>query len=398
MPSEPLRRQSSSCRGLEEISVVSARMASIHESTTLKISAMAKKLTASGLDIIDMGVGEPDFDTPKSIVDAGCESIRKGETHYSPTAGIPELRKAIAEKLVRENSLRVTADDVTVTPGAKMAVFAAVQALLQEGDECVLIGPSWVSYEPCVAFSGARVAWGKVDENFMSSDLAASINSRTKLILVNSPSNPTGAVFNNAVLREISDLAIDHNLFVISDEIYEKIIYDNLHISIGSFPGMEERTVTINGFSKAYAMTGWRLGYLTGPKETMKWVNRLLSHSVSQATTFVQRAGVAALAGPQDEVASMVAEFRARRDLLVSGLRDMGIPCSIPGGAFYVFPNVSALGGGDAFTDRLLKEAQIAATPGSAFGPGGVDYVRLSYATSQIRIAQALERIEKLVK
>jgi aspartate aminotransferase len=279
-----------------------------------------------------------------------------------------------------------------------MAVFAAIQALLQEGDECVLIGPSWVSYEPCVAFSGAKVAWGNVDENFMPIDLAANINPKTRLILVNSPSNPTGAVLDQSALMEICDLAEDHNLFVISDEIYEKIIYDHTHLSIGSLPGMEDRTVTINGFSKAYAMTGWRLGYLTGPRETMKWVNRLLSHSVSQATTFVQRAGVAAIQGPQDEVFSMVAEFRARRDLLVAGLKSLGIPCSIPGGAFYVFPDVSEFGGGDVFTEKLLKDALIAATPGSAFGPGGRGYVRLSYATSQSRIKQAVERIEKILK
>jgi aspartate aminotransferase len=377
--------------------MVSPRMASIHESTTLKISAMAKKLTASGLDIIDMGVGEPDFDTPKHIVEAGCNSIRMGETHYAPTAGIPELRQAIAEKLRGDNSLNVTAEDVIVTPGAKMAVFAAVQAILQEGDECVLMGPSWVSYEPCVAFSGAGVSWGNVDENFMPLDLAASINSKTRLILVNSPSNPTGAVFDIKILEEIRDLAVDHDLFVISDEIYEKIIYGHEHISIGSLPGMEDRTVTINGFSKAYAMTGWRLGYLTGPKECNKWVTRLLSHSVSQATTFVQRAGVAALRGPQDEVAGMVTEFRIRRDLLVSGLRELGIPCSTPGGAFYVFPDVSSFGGGDFFTEKLLKDALIAATPGSAFGPGGANYVRLSYATSQARIIEALKRIEKML-
>jgi aspartate aminotransferase len=377
--------------------MVSARMASICESTTLKISAMAKKLAAEGLDIIDMGVGEPDFDTPKHIVEAGCSSIRMGETRYAPTAGIPELRRAIAEKLCRENSLSAAADDVIVTPGAKMAVFAAIQALLQEGDECVLIGPSWVSYEPCVAFAGARVAWGRVDENFMPLDLAENINAKTKLIIVNSPSNPTGSVFDRKVLQEISDLALDHNLFVISDEIYEKIIYDREHVSIGSMPGMADRTVTINGFSKAYAMTGWRLGYLAGPKETMKWVARLLSHSVSQATTFVQRAGVAAMLGPQDEVNSMAAEFRARRDMLVAGLKNLGLPCSVPGGAFYVFPDVSAFGGGDAFTDRLLRDALIAATPGSAFGPGGGNYIRLSYAISQSRIKQTLERIEKVV-
>jgi len=378
--------------------MVSARMASIQESTTMKISAVAKKMIAAGQDVIDMGVGEPDFDTPRHIVEAGCNSIRMGETRYAPTAGIPELRRAIADKLAKENGLAVTSEDVSVTPGAKMAVFAAIQALLQEGDECVLIGPSWVSYEPCVAFAGGSVSWASVDESFMPQDLAESISPKTRLIIVNSPSNPTGSVFDGRILKEIRDLAVDHDLLVISDEIYEKIIYDHQHISIGSMEGMAERTVTINGFSKSYAMTGWRLGYLAGPKETMKWVNRLLSHSVSQATTFVQRAGVAALQGPQDEVASMVAEFRARRDILVSGLRDLGIPCSIPGGAFYVFPDVSHLGGGDAFTDRLLKEALIAATPGSAFGPDGRDYVRLSYATSLKRISQALERIGRIVE
>jgi aspartate aminotransferase len=377
--------------------MVSLRMASIQESTTMKISAVAKRLSAAGQDVIDMGVGEPDFDTPKHIVEAGCSSIKMGETRYAPTAGIPELRRAIAEKLAGENGLPVTLDDVAVTPGAKMAVFAAIQALLSEGDECVLIGPSWVSYEPCVAFAGGRVSWAKVDENFMPLDLSESISARTRLIIVNSPSNPTGSVFDRKVLEEIRDLAVDHNLSVISDEIYEKIIYDHEHISIGSMPGMAERTVTINGFSKAYAMTGWRLGYLAGPKETMKWVTRLLSHSVSQATTFVQRAGVAAMQGPQDEVAMMAAEFRKRRDMLVGGLRDLGIACSLPGGAFYVFPDVSHFGGGDAFTDRLLKEALIAATPGSAFGPDGANYVRLSYATSQARIKQALERIEKIL-
>jgi aspartate aminotransferase len=373
-------------------------MASIHESTTLKISAMAKKLASEGLDIIDMGVGEPDFDTPKHIVEAGCSSIRNGETRYSPTIGIPDLRAAVAEKLCRENSLNIKPDDVTITPGAKMAVFAAIQALLKENDECVLIGPSWVSYEPCIAFAGATVSWANVNDRFLPDDLSSAIGPKTKLIIVNSPSNPTGSVFDKKVLEEIRDLAVDHDLFVISDEIYEKIIYDHEHISIGSMPGMEERTVTINGFSKAYAMTGWRLGYLTGPKDIMKWVNRLLSHSVSQATTFVQHAGVAAIRGPQDEVALMVAEFRARRDLLVNGLRNLGMPCSIPGGAFYVFPDVSQFGGGDAFTGKLLKDALIAATPGSAFGPGGEDYIRLSYATSQDRINQALVRIEKVLQ
>jgi aspartate aminotransferase len=378
--------------------MVSQRMSSIHESTTLKISAMAKKLNKSGLDVIDLGVGEPDFATPQNICQAACDSIKNGETHYAPTNGIAELREAIAEKLCDENMLEVTADDVAVTPGAKMAAFAAFQALLEEGDECVLIGPSWVSYEPCAAFAGAEIAWSQVDEDFMPVDVAETITRKTRFILVNSPSNPTGAVFDLKILEEIRDLAVDHDLFVVSDEIYEKIIYDREHISIGSLPGMEDRTVTINGFSKAYAMTGWRLGYLTGPKETMKWVTRLLSHSVSQATTFVQRAGVEALRGPQNAVAAMVEEFSDRRDLFVSGLQGMGIICNLPGGAFYVFPDVSEFGGGDLFTDKLLKDALIAATPGSAFGPGGANYVRLSYAASQERLKEALTRIEKMLK
>jgi len=378
--------------------MVSQRMSSIHESTTLKISAMAKKLNKSGLDVIDLGVGEPDFATPQNICQAACDSIKNGETHYAPTNGIAELREAIAEKLCDENMLEVTSDDVAVTPGAKMAVFAAFQALLEEGEECVLIGPSWVSYEPCAAFAGGKIAWSQVDEDFMPIDVADTITRKTRFILVNSPSNPTGAVFDLKILEEIRDLAVDHDLFVVSDEIYEKIIYDREHISIGSLPGMEDRTITINGFSKAYAMTGWRLGYLTGPKETMKWVTRLLSHSVSQATTFVQRAGVEALRGPQNAVAAMVEEFSTRRDLFVSGLQGMGIICNLPGGAFYVFPDVSEFGGGDLFTDKLLKDALIAATPGSAFGPGGANYVRLSYAASQERLKEALTRIEKMLK
>jgi aspartate aminotransferase len=378
--------------------LVSERLASIPESTTMKISAMAKKLNAAGLDVIDLGVGEPDFDTPKNICDAAISSIQRGDTHYLPTSGIPELRSAIAEKLYNDNGIEISPDQVSVVPGAKMAIFAAIQALLDAGDECVLIGPSWVSYEPCVNFAGGRVRWAEVDEEFKPTDLADSITSKTKMILVNSPSNPTGAVFGRKILEEVRDLATDHDLVVLSDEIYEKIIYGQEHLSLGSFPGMAERTVTVNGFSKCYAMTGWRLGYLAGPQEVMKWVNRILSHSVSHATTFVQWAGVEALKGPQETIRAMVSEFEARRDLLVSGLAELGMKCSLPGGAFYVFPDVSEFGGGDSFAERMLSEAKVAATPGSAFGPGGVDYVRISYAASQERLRQALERIGKMLE
>ncbi len=363
----------------------------------MKISSEAKRLNSEGFDIIDLGVGEPDFDTPRHICEAACRYMMEGKTRYTPTNGIPELRRAIARKLREENRLPVVPDEIIVTPGAKMAVFAAIQALLDEGDEMLLIGPSWVSYEPCIKFAGAKPAWADVDQDFQPIDLAEAITEKTKAILVNSPCNPTGAVFDLDTMKEIRDLAVDHDLYVVSDEVYEKIIYGQKHISIGSLPDMADRTITINGFSKSYAMTGWRLGYLTGPKDILKWVSRLLSHSVSHATTFVQWAGVEALEGPQDDVKRMTEEFRARRDLLVEGLRSLGIRCSLPGGAFYTFPDVSHLGGGDVFAERLLKEAKIAVTPGSAFGPGGEDYVRISYATSRERLKEALERMEKML-
>ncbi|MBN1323654.1 MAG: pyridoxal phosphate-dependent aminotransferase [Methanotrichaceae archaeon] len=377
--------------------MVSTRMSSIVDSPTMTISAMAKKLTSAGLDVIDLGVGEPDFDTPKHICDAACESIWRGDTHYTPSNGIAELRQAIAEKFWYDNHITVSSDDVIVTPGAKMAVFAAIQATMDEGDECVLIGPSWVSYEPCVTFAGGRVVWADVDEEFMPHDLAEFITDKTKLIIVNSPSNPTGSVLGADVLREIRDLVVDNRLYVISDEIYEKIIYDRDHISIGSLSGMEHRTITINGFSKAYAMTGWRLGYLTGPPEILRWVGRLQSHSTSHATTFVQRAGVTALRSSQEMVGSMVAEFRTRRDLMIEGLSELGMRCTNPGGAFYLFPDVSEYGGGDEFAKRMLSDALIAVTPGSAFGPGGSNFVRISYAASQERLKESLERMAKLV-
>jgi aspartate aminotransferase len=363
----------------------------------MKISAMARKLYEAGLDVIDLGVGEPDFATPLNICEAAYRSLQMGETHYTPTNGIPDLRVAIAMKLHNENLLEVSPDDVIVTPGAKMAVFGAIQAVIEEGDECLLIGPSWVSYEPCVTFAGGKVVWGDVDENFMPVNLAEAVTPKTRLIVVNSPSNPTGAVFDRKILEEIRDLAVDNRLYVLADEIYEKIIYGVEHFSIGTLPGMLERTITVNGFSKSYAMTGWRLGYFTAPREISLLVSRLLSHSVSHATSFVQRAGVEALRGPQQEVENMVAEFRVRRDLLVTGLRNLGIKCSMPGGAFYVFPDVSEFGGGDDFAERLLREKLIAVTPGSAFGPGGRDHIRISYAASQERLRLALARIEEML-
>jgi aspartate aminotransferase len=377
--------------------MVSRRLQSIEESATLRMTGLANELKRKGHDVISFSLGEPDFDTPKNISDAAVESLRRGDTHYSPAPGIPELRSAIAEKLQNENNLNVEPGHVIVTPGAKQAVFEAILAVLDEGDEAILFDPAWVTYDPCITIAGGTTVWAPLDpeNDFNPTDIAKYITPKTRLIVVNSPSNPTGGIFSRDVLTEIADLAIDHDIMVISDEIYEKIIYDKEHFSIGSLPGMDERTITINGFSKAYAMTGWRLGYLATSNEVFKSMSKLHSHSVSSATTFVQWAGVEALKGPQDFIPEMVTEFKARRDLLVDGLNNMGIKCNYPSGAFYAFADVSEYGNGDEVCEKLLTEAYVAATPGSAFGPHSMDFIRFSYATSRKRIQTALERIEQ---
>ena len=377
--------------------MVSKRLQSIEESATLRMTGLANELKRKGHDVISFSLGEPDFDTPKNICDAAVESLRRGDTHYSPAPGIPELRSAIAEKLQNENNLNVEPGHVIVTPGAKQAVFEAILAVLDEGDEAILFDPAWVTYDPCITIAGGRTVWAPLDpeNDFNPTYIAEYITPKTKLIVVNSPSNPTGGIFSRDVLKEIADLAIDHDIMVISDEIYEKIIYEKEHFSIGSLPGMDERTITINGFSKAYAMTGWRLGYLATSNEVFKSMSKLHSHSVSSATTFVQWAGVEALKGPQDFIPEMVTEFKARRDLLVDGLNNIGIKCNYPSGAFYAFADVSEYGNGDEVCEKLLTEAFVAATPGSAFGPHSMDFIRFSYATSRERIQTALERIEQ---
>ena len=377
--------------------MVSRRLQSIEESATLRMTGLANELKRKGHDVISFSLGEPDFDTPKNICDAAVESLRRGDTHYSPAPGIPELRSAIAEKLQNENNLNVEPGHVIVTPGAKQAVFEAILAVLDEGDEAILFDPAWVSYDPCIKIAGGKTVFAPLDpeNDFNPTDVAKYITSKTKLIVVNSPSNPTGGIFSKDVLKEIADLAIDHNITVISDEIYEKIIYDKEHFSIGSLPGMDEHTITINGFSKAYAMTGWRLGYLATTLDVFKSMSKLHSHSVSSATTFVQWAGVEALKGPQNFIPEMVTEFKARRDLIVDGLNNIGIKCNYPSGAFYAFADVSEYGNGDEVCEKLLTEAFVAATPGSAFGPHSMDFIRFSYATSRERIQTALERIEQ---
>jgi aspartate aminotransferase len=376
------------------------RLQNITESATLRISNLASELKSQGKDIISFSLGEPDFTTPSHIIEAAKASLERGETHYTPSPGIPELRRAIAEKLKNDNKIEIKPGNIIVTPGAKQAIFEVMLSVLQEGDEAVLFDPAWVSYDPCVKLAGAGTIWAPTqrDKAFTPVDVGEYITEKTKLIVINSPCNPTGGVYGMGTLKEIADIAIDKNILVLSDEIYEKIIYDREHISIGSMDGMQDLTITVNGFSKAYAMTGWRLGYVSAPKEVYEQMLKLHSHSVSQATSFVQYAGLAALQGDQTPVTAMVREFRARRDLLVRGLNKLGIKCAKPDGAFYAFADVSEYGSGEAIAELLLNKAFIATTPGSAFGSLGNDFIRISYATSQERIKEALRRMETVLE
>jgi len=372
------------------------RLQNIKESATLRISNLASELKSQGKDIISFSLGEPDFSTPPHIIEAAKASLDRGDTHYTPSPGIPELRKAIAEKLKKENHIEAKPGTIIVTPGAKQAIFEVMLSVLQEGDEAILLDPAWVSYDPCIKLSGAKTVWAPTSRNdgFIPVGLGEYITKNTKLIVINSPCNPTGGVYGKETLKEIADLAVDHNIMVLSDEIYEKIIYDREHISIGAMEGMQDLTITVNGFSKAYAMTGWRLGYVSAPKDVYEQMLKLHSHSVSQATSFVQYAVIAALQGDKTCIEDMVREFRARRDLLIRGLNQLGIKCAIPDGAFYAFADVSEFGSGDKVAELLLNKAFVATTPGSAFGEAGFDFIRISYATSQERIKEALRRFE----
>jgi aspartate aminotransferase len=374
--------------------VISSRVRHIPESATMKIADIAAKLRSEGQDIISFSLGEPDFETPENIKRAAKTALDRGETHYTQGSGIPELQEAIAEKLKNDNNLDVSPADVLVTTGAKQAIFEAICTLIDEGDEVLLLDPAWVSYSAIVKFAGGKPVMVPVSEQegYVPVDLQSHMTRNTKLLILNSPCNPTGAVYGKNVVKAAAEAAEDHGVFVLSDEVYEKIIYGAKHHSIGSL--IPDRTITINGFSKAYAMTGWRLGYATAPAPILQGMLKIQQHSVSNATSFVQRAGVEALRGDQGAVRAMVAEFKKRRDIMIDALRKMGIECAPPRGAFYAFAKVSQFGNSVEVTEKLLRDALVAVTPGSAFGPNGEGYVRLSYATSRQNIEDGINRIE----
>jgi aspartate aminotransferase len=376
------------------------RVQAIQPSPTLAVSDRARALRQQGFDVVDLGGGDPDFATPKHICDAAAEALARGETHYVAGAGIPALREAIARKLREDNGIEVDPTAIIVTPGGKSALFSAILALAGPGDDILVFDPAWVSYEPIATVAGAGTVHVPLDpaDNYRITRAAieARLTPQTKLMIVNSPNNPTGRVLTTEELDAVTSVAIERDLLVFSDEIYEKILYDgHRHVSLASLPGMAERTLTFNGLSKAYAMTGWRLGYIAGPLALIKQIMKIHSHSVTCATSFAQYGGVAALTGPQDFIGTMVEAWDRRRHLITSGLSAIpGIHCPLPEGAFYAFADISGTGmSGQQVAKLLIDEAQVGVTPGDAFGAVSANHIRLSFANSDELIQKALERI-----
>jgi aspartate aminotransferase len=379
------------------------RMNHLGTETAFEVFARAKALEARGRDMVHLEIGEPDFDTPKNIVDAARAAIDKGFTHYGPSAGLPEARAAIAEYVSRTRNVSVDPAQVVITPGAKPIIFFTALALLDPGDEVIYPDPGFPIYESMAQYIGAkRVPLPLIEKNNFAFDpdqLESLITKRTRLVIINSPHNPTGSVLPKETVARLSELAVKHDFYVLSDEIYSRIIYDGENFSPYAFPGMPERTIILDGHSKAYAMTGWRLGYGVFPLEMAARVAKLQTNSTSCTCTFTQLAGVEALRGPQDSVDAMVKEFRARRDLVVDGLsRIKGFRCHRPEGAFYVFPNITQTGKtSKQMESYLMEEAGVAVLAGTSFGPQGEGFIRLSYANSQANLKKAIERISAAI-
>jgi len=389
--------------------MISDRVKNIELSKTLAVDAIAKARKKEGIDVVGFGAGEPDFETPHYIRDAGIEALNKGFTKYVPTLGIPELRSIISDKLKNENKADYSPDEIIVSAGAKQIIYEAILATINPKDKVLIPDPWWVSYVPIVKMAqGIPVFLPTTEENefkLIPETIEEKITDKTKLIIINSPNNPTGSMLDRSDLQKIANICIDFDIIALSDEIYEKLVYDgNEHVSIASFDGMKERTITVNGFSKAYAMTGWRLGYAGAPLQVIKGMDKIQAHSVSSATSIVQYAGVTALKQKSDELAKMVSEFKKRRDFLVKRVNEIkGLHCVKPKGAFYAFVNISehldeVTQNSAEFSEWLLEKGLVAAVPGSAFGECGEGFMRLSYATSMENISKGLDRIEAALK
>ncbi|HSU88230.1 MAG TPA: pyridoxal phosphate-dependent aminotransferase [Terriglobia bacterium] len=383
---------------------IAKRMQEVHGEAAFEMLGRATELERQGRSIIHLEIGEPDFDTPAPVVEAGIEWLKKGATHYSPTPGLWELRVALARHLNSRHPAKIDPKNVLVTPGAKMMIFAIIQSIVDPGDEVIYPDPGYPAYEAAIRLAGATPVPIRLEESkefrFDLNELARLITPRTKMIAINSPQNPTGGVLTLADLKKIAELARKHDLLILSDEIYSEIYYADRPASILDVPNILDRVFIVNGFSKIYAMTGWRLGYGIVPEDTFPAIDLFINNTVSSTATFTQLAAMEAFTVESQRVAEeMVQEFHRRRDVFVNGLNSIpGIHCLKPLGAFYLFPNISGTGLASAeFANRLLNEAGVAALPGTAFGDYGAGYLRFSFANSLSNIESALERIRNFV-
>jgi len=383
---------------------ISKRAAALSPSMTLAIDSKAKAMKAEGIDVVGFGAGEPDFDTPQHIKDAAAKALAEGFTKYTAASGIPELRQAVADKFKRDNGLSYKPSQCIVSCGGKHSCYNVFMALCEDGDEVIIPAPYWLSYPEMVKLAGAKPVIlntsDKTEFKVTAQQLREAITSRTRLFVLNSPSNPTGSIYSPEEVKALGDICVEKGVLVLSDEIYEKLVYDGAkHVSVASFSQKHyEHTIIVHGLAKAYSMTGWRLGFLAAPEPIAKAVDAIQSHSTSNPTSFAQKGGVAALNGPQDHLIGWLGEFGKRRSYAHQRLNKMpGISCVNARGAFYLFPNISKLGlNSTDFCAKLLEQEKVAAVPGIAFGAD--DYIRISYATSMANIEKGFDRMERFVK
>jgi aspartate aminotransferase len=383
---------------------ISRRGASLAPSLTLAIDSKAKQMKADGLDVVGFGAGEPDFDTPQHIKDAAAKALAAGFTKYTPSSGIPELRQAVADKFKRDQGLTYKPSQIIISCGGKHSCYNVILATCQEGDEVMIPAPYWLSYPEMVKLAGATSVilptTDKTEFKVTPDQLRAAITPKTRLFILNSPSNPTGSVYTRAEIKALGDICVEKEVLIMSDEIYEKLLYDGAeHVSVATFsPRHQEHTIIVHGLAKAYSMTGWRLGFLAAPEPIARAIDAIQSHSTSNPTSFAQKGGVAALNGPQDHLKAWLAEYAKRRSFAHQKLNDIpGVTCVNAKGAFYLFPNISATGlRSTDFCAKLLEQEKVAAVPGIAFGAD--NYIRISYATSLANIEKGLDRMEQFCK
>ena len=380
------------------------RMSRLGTETAFEVLNKARALERQGKKIVHLEIGEPDFDTPGNVVEAAVQALHKGWTHYGPSAGLPDLRQAIAEEVSRTRAVECSSDEVVVVPGGKPIIFFSILALVDEGDEVIYPNPGFPIYESMIQYIGGKAVPIRLREErdfgLDVNELASLITDRTKLIIINSPHNPTGGVLSKGDIHDIADAVADRNILVLSDEIYSRLIFDGQHYSIMSIPGFKERTILLDGFSKTYAMTGWRMGYGVMRPDLATQITRLMTNSNSCTASFTQVAGIEAIRGDQSSVEKMRTEFQRRRDVFVAGLNKIkGFSCRMPKGAFYVFPNIQKTGWkSKKLADALLEEAGVACLSGTSFGDFGEGYLRFSVANSLENLNAALERVDAWTK